>query len=121
VAACPASRYPEIVTEDVVAGVLSTRDGWLNPKVFFTVLRAKAAATGATFLTGRVVDITADIAHLPFFKDVHGLAVHAFEQGSRWGWSTSTTPAVRTSPSTTATTRTGSHRPWPSGSAGWAT
>jgi glycine/D-amino acid oxidase-like deaminating enzyme len=132
-----AERYPELVTSDLVAGVLSTRDGWLNPKVFFSVLKAKAEAAGATFITDRVVDITqsgslvrsvslasaqvvpadvlintagvyapelaakvgmqipvepmrrhehyietgADVDHLPFVKDVHGLAVHAYRQG----------------------------------------
>jgi FAD-dependent oxidoreductase domain-containing protein 1 len=132
-----AERYPELVTSDLVAGVLSTRDGWLNPKVFFSVLKVKAEAAGATFITDRVVDITqtgsitrsvtlasgqivsadamintagvhapelaakvemqipvepmrrhehyietgADVAHLPFVKDVHGLAVHAHRQG----------------------------------------
>jgi FAD-dependent oxidoreductase domain-containing protein 1 len=132
-----ASRYPQLVTDDMVAGVLSTRDGWLNPTVFFSLLRAKAAGAGATFRTDRVVDITqdgsvvravtlesgrvipadvvvnaagvhapglaakvgmplpvepmrrhehyvetsAEVAHLPFFKDVHGLAVHSYEQG----------------------------------------
>jgi FAD-dependent oxidoreductase domain-containing protein 1 len=132
-----AERYPELVTSDLVAGVVSTRDGWLNPKVFFSVLKAKAEAAGATFITDRVVDITqtgsitrsvtlasgqivsadamintsgvhapelaakvemqipvepmrrhehyietgADVAHLPFVKDVHGLAVHAYRQG----------------------------------------
>ncbi|HEX5905834.1 MAG TPA: FAD-dependent oxidoreductase [Propionibacteriaceae bacterium] len=132
-----AARYPELVTSDLAAGVLSTRDGWLNPKVFFSVLRAKAEAAGATFITDRVVDLTqdgsitrsvtlasgqvvsadavintagvhapelaakvgmhipvepmrrhehyiktgADVAHLPFVKDEHGLAVHAHRQG----------------------------------------
>ena len=33
-----AARYPGLVSDDLVAGVLSVRDGWLNPKVFFTVL-----------------------------------------------------------------------------------
>jgi FAD-dependent oxidoreductase domain-containing protein 1 len=132
-----AERYPELVTSDLVAGVLSTRDGWLNPKVFFSVLKAKTEAAGATFITDRVVDLTqeggitrsvtlasgevviadavintagvhapelaakvgmdlpvepmrrhehyietgADVTHLPFVKDVHGLAVHAYRQG----------------------------------------
>ena len=132
-----AERYPELVTSDLVAGVLSTRDGWLNPKVFFSVLKAKTEAAGATFITDRVVDLTqdggitrsvtlasgqvvtgdavintagvhapelaakvgmdlpvepmrrhehyietgADVDHLPFVKDVHGLAVHAYRQG----------------------------------------
>jgi FAD-dependent oxidoreductase domain-containing protein 1 len=132
-----ANRYPELVTSDLAAGVLSTRDGWLNPKVFFSVLRAKTQAAGATFITDRVVDLTrdgtivrsvslasgveitadavintagvhapelagkvgmqipvepmrrhehyietsADVDRLPFVKDVHGLAVHAYRQG----------------------------------------
>lgn len=136
-AAALASRYPELATDDLVAGVLSTRDGWLDPTVFFSVLRARTTAAGATFRTDRVVDITqdagvvrsvtlesgrviptgavvdaagvhapelaaevgmplpvepmrrhehyvqtgADIAHLPFVKDVHGLAVHPYEHG----------------------------------------
>jgi glycine/D-amino acid oxidase-like deaminating enzyme len=41
-------RYPELVSSDLAAGVLSPRDGWLNPKVFFSVLRAKTQAVGAT-------------------------------------------------------------------------
>ena len=132
-----AARYPELVTSDLAAGVLSTRDGWLNPKVFFSVLKAKAEAASVTFITDRVVDLTqdgsitrsvtlasgkvvsadavintagvhapelaakvgmhipvepmrrhehyietaADVAHLPFVKDEHGLAVHAHRQG----------------------------------------
>jgi len=132
-----ADRYPELVTTDLAAGVLSTGDGWLNPKVFFSVLRAKTSAAGATFITDRVVDFSqdgsavrsvtlasgqvipttavinsagvhapqlaakigmqipvepmrrhehyietsADVDHLPFFKDVYGLAVHAYRQG----------------------------------------
>jgi FAD-dependent oxidoreductase domain-containing protein 1 len=132
-----AARYPGLVSDDLVAGVLSRRDGWLNPKVFFSVLRQKAAAGGATFLTARVIgfDTVASVVrsvqlasgrtlpvdavinaagvhstelaalvgmtlpvepmrrhehyletehdadHLPFVKDVHGLAVHAFREG----------------------------------------
>jgi FAD-dependent oxidoreductase domain-containing protein 1 len=132
-----AERFPELVTSDLVAGVLSARDGWLNPKVFFSVLKAKSESAGATFVTDRVVDLTqdgtvvrsvslasgavitadavintagvhapelaarvgmqipvepmrrhehyietsADVEHLPFVKDVHGLAVHAYRQG----------------------------------------
>jgi FAD-dependent oxidoreductase domain-containing protein 1 len=132
-----ADRYPELVSSDLVAGVLSTRDGWLNPKVFFSVLRGKTEAVGATFITDRVVDITTDghlvrsvalasgkvvktdavinaagvhapelaakvgmeipvepmrrhehyietgqnVDHLPFVKDMHGLAVHAYRDG----------------------------------------
>lgn len=132
-----ADRYPGLVSDDLVAGVLSPRDGWLNPKVFFAVLRAKGEAAGATFLTDRVTSLatagaavrtvglasggtigvdavvnaagvhTTDLAalvgmglpvepmrrhehyvetehdanHLPFVKDVHGLAVHAYRDG----------------------------------------
>ncbi|MFT4166701.1 MAG: FAD-dependent oxidoreductase [Microlunatus sp.] len=132
-----AERYPGLVSDDLVAGVLSRRDGWLNPKVFFSVLRRKTEAAGATFLTDRVVgfersgstvravtvesgrsiavdavvnaagvhapelaaqlDMTIpvepmrrhehyletehDANHLPFVKDVDGLAVHAFREG----------------------------------------
>lgn len=132
-----ASRYPGLVSDDLVAGVLSRRDGWLNPKVFFAVLKAKAEAAGATFLTDRVVgfdregavvravrlgsgrvieaefvvnaagvrapelaaqlgmsipvepmrrhehyiETEHDANHLPFVKDVDGLAVHAYRDG----------------------------------------
>jgi FAD-dependent oxidoreductase domain-containing protein 1 len=132
-----AERCPGLVSEDLVAGVLSRRDGWLNTKVFFSVLRSKAHATGATFLTDRVIGFdkagavvrsvalasgrtlevdavvnaagvhTTDLAalvgmklpvepmrrhehyveteqkadHLPFVKDVDGLAVHAHRDG----------------------------------------
>lgn len=132
-----ASRYPGLVSDDLVAGVLSRRDGWLNPKVFFAVLKAKAEAVGAAFLTDRVVGFDRDGAivravrlasgrviaadsvvnaagvhaselaaqlgmsipvepmrrhehyletehdsnHLPFVKDVDGLAVHAYRDG----------------------------------------
>ena len=132
-----AERFPEIVTDDMVAAVLSTRDGWLKPGVFFDVLQRKARAAGVTFMTGRVETINAtgstvtsvtlesgetlearsfintagvhapelarqvgmeipvepmrrhehyietehDVSHLPFFKDVNGLAVHAFKNG----------------------------------------
>ena len=170
-------RYPELVTDDLVAGVLSTRDGWLNPKVFFSVLRAKAAAAGATFLTDRVVDISqdgtvvravtlasgqaipadavvnaagvhapdlaakvgmplpvepmrrhehyvetsADIAHLPFVKDVHGLAVHAYRAGHLGRPGRLRPPRRRgLHHRRRPTTPTASRRPWPSGSPGWA-
>ena len=132
-----ARRYPELHTDDLVAGVLSPRDGWLNPKVFFQVLRDKVAAAGIVPVVDRVADIAldgtavrgvtlasgraiaadavvncagtwapelaarvgmplpvepmrrhehyvetgADIRHLPFFKDVFGLAVHSFRDG----------------------------------------
>lgn len=49
-----AERYPGLVSDDLAAGVLSRRDGWLDPKVFFAVLRGKAGAAGATFRTDRV-------------------------------------------------------------------
>ncbi len=131
------ARYPGLVSTDLAAGVLSPRDGWLNPKVFFSVLKAKAEAAGVEFLTDRVVGfdqtgavvravrlvsggtITAeavvnaagvhapelagqlgmsipvepmrrhehyietehDANHLPFVKDVDGLAVHAYRDG----------------------------------------
>ena len=131
------ARYPGLVSTDLAAGVLSPRDGWLNPKVFFSVLKAKAEAAGVEFLTDRVVGfdqtgavvravrlvsggtITAEAAvnaagvhapelagqlgmsipvepmrrhehyietehdanHLPFVKDVDGLAVHAYRDG----------------------------------------
>lgn len=132
-----AERYPEIVTDDMSAGVLSPRDGWLNPKVFFSTLKRKAEAAGVSFIEGRVIDLgqsgrlvsdlllesgeripaeavinaagvhapalaarlgidlpvepmrrhehyietEADVTHLPFFKDVHGLAVHSHRNG----------------------------------------
>jgi FAD-dependent oxidoreductase domain-containing protein 1 len=132
-----ARRYPELHTDDLVAGVLSPRDGWLNPKVFFQVLRDKVAAAGIVPVVDRVADIAlqgtavrgvtlasgrvieadavvncagtwapelaarvgmplpvepmrrhehyvetgADVRHLPFFKDVFGLAVHSFRDG----------------------------------------
>ncbi|WP_449279012.1 NAD(P)/FAD-dependent oxidoreductase [Leucobacter sp. GX24907] len=132
-----AERFPEIVTDDMVAAVLSTRDGWLKPGVFFDVLRKKAVAAGVDFRIGRVhslnhdgpivrsvtlhtgevltadafinaagvnapelalqmgveipvepmrrhehyIETGNDVSHLPFFKDVHGLAVHAFQEG----------------------------------------
>lgn len=130
-------RFPEIVADDLVAAVLSTRDGWLKPGVFFDVLRRKAAAAGVDFRQGRVttlnhdgpvvrsvrlasgetlpaaavvnaagvhapdiarqlgielpvepmrrhehyIETSEEVSHLPFFKDVHGLAVHAFNSG----------------------------------------
>lgn len=132
-----AERFPEIISSDMAAAVLSPRDGWLNPTVFFSVLQAKARATDVGFLTDRVVSLEAkgslvrtatlesgrvlhaekfinaagvdapaiarhlgvdlpvepmrrhehyvqtgeDVSHLPFFKDVHGLAVHAYRDG----------------------------------------
>ena len=131
------AHYPGLVSDGLVAGVLSRRDGWLDPTVFFSVLRQKADAAGALFLTDRVTGFdttgsvvrsvtlasgrthtvdavvtaagihTADLAalvgmalpvepmrrhehyletehgadHLPFVKDVHGLAVHAHRGG----------------------------------------
>lgn len=131
------ARYPGLVSTDLAAGVLSPRDGWLNPKVFFSVLKAKAEAAGVEFLTDRVVgfdqtgavvravqlasgrviavdsvvnaagvhapelagqlgmsipvepmrrhehyiETECDANHLPFVKDVDGLAVHAYRDG----------------------------------------
>lgn len=132
-----AERFPEIKTHDMVAAVLSTRDGWLTPGVFFDTLRKKARAAGVDFQNGRVLTVNhdgpivrsvttslgetigaksfvnaagalapelaaqlgiqipvesmrrhehyvetgKDVSHLPFFKDVHGLAVHAHREG----------------------------------------
>lgn len=132
-----ADRFPEIVTTDMAAAVLSPRDGWLRTPVFFSVMQAKARAAGVEFRTGTVtsfevsgsvvraailesgervyadafvnaagvhapdlarrlginlpvepmrrhehyVRTTEDASHLPFFKDVHGLAVHAHRDG----------------------------------------
>lgn len=132
-----AERFPEMHSDDMVAAVLSTRDGWLKPGVFFDVLRKKAAAAGVEFRVGRVqglnhdgpvvksvtlhsgetlhadafvnaagvnapelahelgveipvepmrrhehyIETGKDVSHLPFFKDVHGLAIHAFREG----------------------------------------
>ena len=139
------------------------------------MLRSKATAAGATFLTGRVMDIiqigsivrgvtlesgqvipadavvnaagvhapdlsakvgmplpvepmrrhehyvetSADVVHLPFVKDVHGLAVHSYENGISVGLVDFDHPGGEDFSTTTPTTRTGSHRPWPSGSAAW--
>ena len=73
------ARYPGLVSTDLAAGILSPRDGWLNPKVFFSVLKAKAEAAGATFLTDRVVgfDQTGAIVRTVRLASGRGIAVEA--------------------------------------------
>ena len=68
-----ARRYPELHTDDLVAGVLSPRDGWLNPKVFFQVLRAKALQIER--VPSRVMSVTRSTARyrgVPAAVTCHG-------------------------------------------------
>jgi glycine/D-amino acid oxidase-like deaminating enzyme len=136
-----AGRYPQLHVAGLAGAVLSVKDGWLDPKAFFTGVRAKAERLGAVFLTDRVVDFTVtgtavrsvalasarvlaagavvnaagawapdltarlgmrlpvepmrrhehyvetgqDISHLPFIKDVEGLAIHPHLSGASVG------------------------------------
>ena len=52
-----AARYPEIRVDDLAGAVLSPRDGWLDPKVFFAALQAKTRARGVRFVHERVEEI----------------------------------------------------------------
>lgn len=130
-------RYPEIRVDDLAGAVLSARDGWLDPKAFFTGVKNRAHAAGVTVVerevtrilhaenvvTGveladgsivqadamvnaagtRAPELAAQVGitlpvepmrrhehyavadrtldHLPFIKDVAGLAIHAHEGG----------------------------------------
>lgn len=52
-----AARYPWMRTDDLVLGVLSPEDGWLDPNSVLQGFRKKAQAMGVTFLQDRVVDL----------------------------------------------------------------
>ncbi len=49
-------RYPLLATDDLGPGVLSPRDGWLDPHAFRSGMRARARALGALETAARVVD-----------------------------------------------------------------
>jgi FAD-dependent oxidoreductase domain-containing protein 1 len=52
-----ATRFPEIRVDDLVGAVLSTRDGWLDPKAFFAGLQVKARQRGVREVHDRVEEI----------------------------------------------------------------
>lgn len=66
-----AQRYPEMRSDDLYGAVLSTRDGWLNPRAFFEGVRDKAVRLGARRMTDRVVGF-----------DRHGTTVRAVHLAS---------------------------------------
>lgn len=52
-----AARYPWMRSEDLTLGVLSPRDGWLDPNSVLQGFRRKAVTEGVTFLRDRAVDL----------------------------------------------------------------
>ncbi len=48
-------RFAHISVDDLGPGILSPRDGWLDPHAFLHGMRARAQHLGATFMTDRVV------------------------------------------------------------------
>jgi FAD-dependent oxidoreductase domain-containing protein 1 len=52
-----AERFPWMRSDDLALGVLSPRDGWLDPNSALQGLRKKAQALGAEFLRDRVVGL----------------------------------------------------------------
>src|SRR5205085_1431640 len=52
-----ARRYPWMSCDDLVLGVLSPEDGWLDPNSVLQGFRKKAQAMGVEFLRERVVDL----------------------------------------------------------------
>ncbi|WP_077487820.1 NAD(P)/FAD-dependent oxidoreductase [Sinomonas mesophila] len=53
-------RYPEIRTDDLRGAVLSSRDGWLDPKAFFEGVQNRARHAGVTVLEDEVQGLIAD-------------------------------------------------------------
>ena len=53
-----AARYPWMRSEDLALGVLSPRDGWLDPNSVLQGFRKKSQAMGAEFLRDRVVQLS---------------------------------------------------------------
>ena len=51
------TRHPELRVDDLAGAVLSPRDGWLNPDVFFAGVRARARAAGVRVVHDRVVEL----------------------------------------------------------------
>ena len=52
-----AARYPWMRSDDLALGVLSPRDGWLDPNSVLQGFRKKAQALGADFIRDRVVGL----------------------------------------------------------------
>ncbi|MHA3021612.1 NAD(P)/FAD-dependent oxidoreductase [Mycobacterium sp. BMJ-28] len=48
-------RYPHLRVDDLGPGILSPRDGWLDPHAFLHGMRARARHLGASFVTDKVV------------------------------------------------------------------
>ena len=53
-----AARYPWMRADDLALGVLSPRDGWLDPNSVLQGFRKKSQALGAEFLRDRVVGLS---------------------------------------------------------------
>ena len=53
-----AARYPWMRSDDLALGVLSPRDGWLDPNSVLQGFRKKSQALGAEFLRDRVVRLS---------------------------------------------------------------
>jgi glycine/D-amino acid oxidase-like deaminating enzyme len=51
------ARHPELRVDDLAGAVLSPRDGWLNPAVFFAGVRARARAAGVRVVHDRVTEL----------------------------------------------------------------
>ena len=54
------ARHPELRVDDLAGAVLSPRDGWLNPAVFFAGVRARARAAGVRSVHDRVTELVLD-------------------------------------------------------------
>ena len=54
------ARHPELRVDDLAGAVLSPRDGWLNPAVFFAGVRARARAAGVRVVHDRVTELVLD-------------------------------------------------------------
>jgi glycine/D-amino acid oxidase-like deaminating enzyme len=52
-----AAKYPWMRTDDLALGVLSPRDGWLDPNSVLQGFRKRAQALGVSFLRDRVVEV----------------------------------------------------------------
>ena len=54
------ARHPELRVDDLAGAVLSPRDGWLNPAVFFAGVQARARAAGVRVIHDRVTELVLD-------------------------------------------------------------
>lgn len=119
-----AARCPGLVSDDLVAGVLSRRDGWLNPEVFFSVLRAKAEAAGCHLRHRRVTgfDSTGSIVRALTLGSGCTVATDAIVDAAgvhtlSWqlGNENPLRPKSRATPLTLLARTSCAARPWPDG------